>query len=154
MLIQYGVELSDTERLPKIVREQSFSEESFNCEDAETIVKMLNTHLHLKDRAEEYVYVIGFDSKMHPAGLFEISHGTVSCSVLSNREVFIRLLLCGAACFIMVHNHPSTVTTPSEDDIQTAIKLEKAGNLMAIPLKDCIIIGGNSYLSLKTEGIY
>lgn len=53
--------------------------------------------LHLDMRAEEYVYILGLTSKNHVLGVFEISHGSIDRSVCGVREIFVRLLLSGAA---------------------------------------------------------
>jgi hypothetical protein len=57
------------------------------------------------------------------------------------REVFQPAVDCGAAAFILVHNHPSGVLTPSPDDIQVTKQLVEAGKIMGIRLVDHVIAG-------------
>ena len=73
----------------------------------EKIVQMCNEVLQANRLAEEYIWLLAFNTKNRLIGLFEISHGAVDLSILRPREVFIRLFLCGAVSFILVHNHPS-----------------------------------------------
>ena len=57
-------------------------------------------------------------------------------------------------CSIMVfHNHPSGDTEPSELDVQTTKRINKAGNLMGIPLVDHIIVGTENSYSLRESGV-
>ena len=53
---------------------------------------------------------------------------------------------------ILLHNHPSGDPTPSRDDILTTNRVEQAGKLLGLPLHDHIILGQNSYISLRGEG--
>jgi len=55
---------------------------------------------------------------------------------------------------IFVHNHPSGDTAPSEDDVQLTERLARAGEVMGIDVLDHIIIGNNTFLSLKREGLF
>lgn len=107
--------------------------------------------LHLDRCAEEYVYVLGFISSMKVLGIFEISHGTVSAAMCNPREIFIRLLLVGASCFVLIHNHPSGEPRPSREDYMITEKLKKVGDLLGITLQDSIIIGDQCYLSMKED---
>lgn len=72
-----------------------------------------------------------------------------SYEVCNPREIFIRLLLCGASTFVMIHNHPSGDTNPSKADRMVAQKLKEAGDLLGITMIDSIIIGYHYYLSMK-----
>ena len=60
----------------------------------------------------------------------------------------MRLCLCGASSFMLIHNHPSGECTPSNEDIQITKRLEECGKLMNIELIDHIIIG-DGYFSFK-----
>jgi DNA repair protein RadC len=63
----------------KLIREKEVfydTEETINSPD---IVHLLMTELFgLDRRAEEYMFMIALNSKSHPLGFFEISHGTVT----------------------------------------------------------------------------
>lgn len=108
--------------------------------------------LHLDKRAEEYSYVLGLTSKNNVLGVFEISHGSVNTSMCGVREIFVRLLLNGAAQFTMIHNHPSGDPSPSYMDCQATQRLIDAGKLMGIPMVDSIIIGDVGHFSIREEG--
>lgn len=61
-------------------------------------------------------------------------------------------ILSNAASILVAHNHPSGSVTPSLEDIQVTERLKQAGELMGIELLDHLIIGDNTYLSLKEKG--
>ncbi|MBQ1189747.1 MAG: hypothetical protein IIX57_04980, partial [Lachnospiraceae bacterium] len=50
-------------------------------------------------------------------------------------------------------NHPSGDPTPSNDDCMFTKRVAEAGKMIGISLLDHIIIGDNSYVSLKERGI-
>ena len=116
----------------------------------EKIVKLLNECFRLDTKAEEYVYMLAFDAKCNPLGVFELGHGSVNACILNPREIFQRALICGAVNIVIAHNHPSHDTTPSKDDDVAASKISEAGKLMKIQLVDFIIIG-NGYFSYAEE---
>ena len=82
-----------------------------------------------------------------------LSQGTVNMSLASPREIFLEALRHRAVYVVMVHNHPSGDPSPSREDILLTKRVREAGELIGIPLLDHVIIGDNSYISLKERGI-
>lgn len=78
-----------------------------------------------------------------------LSSGTVNMSLISPREVFMTAIKAHAVHILLVHNHPSGDPTPSKDDVEITKRIHEASQLMNIPLVDHIIIGDNTYMSLK-----
>ncbi|HET9233167.1 MAG TPA: DNA repair protein RadC, partial [Candidatus Eisenbacteria bacterium] len=78
-----------------------------------------------------------------------ISIGSLNASIVHPREVFEPALRQGAASLIVVHNHPSGETEPSEDDLAITRRLSEAGEILGVPLLDHVIVGGGGYTSLK-----
>ena len=78
-----------------------------------------------------------------------ISSGTINQSLVSPREIFIEALNCNCVNIVLVHNHPSGDPTPSQEDIRSTSRVEKAGKIIGIRLLDHIIIGDNNYISLR-----
>ena len=78
-----------------------------------------------------------------------LSTGTVNMSLISPREVFMTAIKAQAVHILLVHNHPSGDPTPSRDDIEITKRIHEASQIMNIPLVDHIIIGDNTYMSLK-----
>ena len=98
----------------------------------------------LTERPEEHFIAIHLNAKNEPIGLQEISHGTLSSSLVHPREVFKAAMLSNALSLIVAHNHPSgSKLAPSPEDIATTKQLVAAGKLLGIPIVDHIIFGSN-----------
>ena len=77
--------------------------------------------------------------------------GNVNTSVVRPAEVFRPAILEGAACIIVVHNHPSGDPTPSGADVSITRDLVEAGKLLGIELLDHVVIGNGDFLSMKEK---
>ncbi len=153
MRITYYDTRLDNKKHPYLVKERGYN---YQCEDIrmpEQLASMMNEFFHMDVLAEEHFYVIAMNTKNTVLGVFLIGRGTVNASLVGIREVFIKLLLCGAVSFIAVHNHPSGNTEPSEMDISLTRSLKEAGKLMQVSLTDHIIIGKNNYFSFLGSGM-
>ena len=73
--------------------------------------------------------------------------GTLSISTIHPREIFKEAIINSASSIIVVHNHPSGDSTPSEQDTLLTSSLFEIGKLLKIPVIDHIIIGYNNYYS-------
>jgi len=78
-----------------------------------------------------------------------LSIGGLNSNLLHPREVFRPALEHNAYACILIHNHPSGDPTPSQEDIETTKELVQASQILHIPLLDHLIVGKNSYKSLK-----
>lgn len=117
------------------------------------IVEMTNDLYGLNRAAEEYLYLYSFNTKCKLIGTFEVAHGTVNYTPVSMREIFVRLLLSGASCFVVVHNHPSGDPSPSNEDNSLTSRIMESAKLLNIQFLDHIIIGSDSYYySFKEYG--
>ena len=83
-----------------------------------------------------------------------VSRGTVNASCATPREIYIEALRFRACGIILLHNHPSGDPAPSREDCLFTERVREAGRLMGVPLLDHIIIGDNSYVSLRERGIF
>lgn len=81
-----------------------------------------------------------------------ISEGTVNASLVHPREVFKAAVTELATAIILLHNHPSGVKEASREDRAITRQLVDAGKLMDIPVRDHIIVCGNSYVSFAENG--
>lgn len=100
----------------------------------------------------EKVLLVMTDNKNQFLKDVVISSGTVNMSVLSPREIFLVAIRMQAVHILLVHNHPSGDPTPSKEDISITKRIHEAAQLLNIPLVDHIIIGDNTYVSLKEMG--
>ena len=81
-----------------------------------------------------------------------ISKGTINMSLMPVREIFVEALRYQAVHILLLHNHPSGDATPSRQDIEITGQIAQASRLLNIPLLDHIIIGDNTFTSLKEKG--
>ena len=116
-----------------------------SAEDAASLLRPLHF------ASEEHFVSLHLNTKFEVIGLHEVSHGTLSASLVHPREVFNRAIKRSAASLIVVHNHPSGHIDPSREDINITKRLFEAGQLIGIPLIDHIIIGRDKYYSFKEE---
>lgn len=128
-------------KLRRICNHRSF----FIC----TLHYLFSIKFPISDLPEEHIYAIALNTKNQITGIFEVGKGTVNCSLISAREILIRMLLAGAVSFILCHNHPSGDTNPSQEDIQITESIGKAGSLIGVSLLDHLIIGEKNYTSLR-----
>ncbi len=119
-------------------------------DDAQSVAEYFMEKLRHRDT--ECVVLVCLDIK---GGLIcerIISDGSVRMSLISPREIFMEALQRKAVNIILIHNHPSGDPTPSKADISLTKTVESMGELMEIPLLDHVIIGDNSYASLRELG--
>ncbi len=83
-----------------------------------------------------------------------ISIGTLTSSLVHPREVFGPALEKRCHSVLIAHNHPSGDPTPSPEDIHLTRELADAGRLLGIELLDHLILGGDSYLSMKERNYF
>ena len=107
--------------------------------------------LKLDTYAEEHVFLLIFDFKMHFKSFIEMGIGTNRTCVIDRRGIAQKVLILNAGAFVVVHNHPSGDPTPSRQDILTTKRMKEAGEFLGIPLCDHIIIGDQTYLSFREE---
>ena len=94
----------------------------------------------LHNAAEEHVSLFTFNTRGKIIGYHEISHGSITGSVINPTEVFKRVLLENASGFALVHNHPSMDVSPSQDDIVVTKRIAVARKIMGVAFLDHIII--------------
>jgi DNA repair protein RadC len=70
------------------------------------------------------------------------------------REVFRLAIIVAASAVIVMHNHPSGESTPSEADIKVTRDLIRAGQLLKMELIDHVVIGNGNFSSLRALGYF
>ena len=96
---------------------------------------------------QEKFYVLLFDTKMNLILKKEIGKGTINKVDIGPREVFKEAIKESASFIVIMHNHPSGDTTPSNEDIEITNTMIKTGEIIGIKVVDHIIISENSYYS-------
>lgn len=136
-----------------LIKEKSVDYHAETLTTPASAVEMINQLTELNIKGEENCYIAAFNTKSKPLGIFFLARGTVNLCLVGPREVFLRALLIGAAHIILFHNHPSLDCTPSKDDILLTKRLKEAGELLAIPLMDHIVVAGDNFYSFREQGM-
>jgi DNA repair protein RadC len=77
----------------------------------------------------------------------------LNSSVIRVGEVFRDAVRINAASLIVVHNHPSGDPTPSPEDVVVTRAIIEAGELLNIEVLDHLVMGKNSFVSMKAKGL-
>ena len=144
MITTYRVE-KDENSHPFLVAEESVEYWGSRIESPEDAVQLANNVFRMRYMAEELVCMISMDTRGGVLGIFKVSHGTVSGSACSPREIYIRALISGASGIIILHNHPSGDPSPSDKDIAICERISEVGNTLGVALNDFIVIGDTYY---------
>lgn len=102
---------------------------------------------------QEEVKVILLNNSNCVLGIYNLSKGGITSSLVDIRLVLSVALKCLAQGIILVHNHPSGNLKPSSADLDIVKKLKESCKIMDINLFDSIIITKESYMSFADDGL-
>jgi len=134
-----------------LVREGSYGANHNITRSAEDVHALMSAEF--AEVAVESVKMLALDTKNKVIGVFDVSSGSLSASIVHPRDIFQRAILSKAASVIIVHNHPSGDPAPSPEDVALTTRLAEAGKIFDIPVLDHIVIGEGQYTSLKEKGL-
>lgn len=115
------------------------------------VYKIVSEYLNGVDR--EHLVLLTLDTKNCINSITTVSIGSLNTSIVHPREVFKTAIISNASSIILAHNHPSGDPTPSKEDINITDRIKESGKILGIDLLDHLIIGDDSYISLKEKGI-
>ncbi len=118
------------------------SHDAYQCMQAE-----------LLDQPNELFWILILNRANDVLKKVPISSGGMAGTVADPKVIFKAALEHRACSIILMHNHPSGNTKPSQADIQLTKKLKEGGNLLEIPVLDHLIFTDNAYFSFADEGI-
>lgn len=131
-----------------LVGEPSRAKKLIAIQAPEDVARFLNP---LRYAAEEHFVSIHLNARHEVLGLHEVSHGSLSASLVHPREVFKAAILANSYAIIVCHNHPSgSQVVPSKEDLETTGQLFNAGKLLGVTLIDHLIVGPG----LKKNTVY
>lgn len=108
----------------------------------------------LKDEEQEHFIVLCLNTKNEIIARKTISIGTLDQAIVHPRDVFRFAIKNNAARIIAVHNHPSGNPEPSENDKTVTKRLIRSGDILGTEVLDHIIVGNDSYVSLRERGLF
>ena len=83
-----------------------------------------------------------------------VSTGLADQVLIHPRETFRAAVIASAHSVILMHNHPSGDSSPSESDIRVTRELFRAGQVLRIEVLDHVIVGSNEHRSLRELGYF
>lgn len=114
------------------------------------VIEMMRPQL--KELKHEECWAIYLTNSNHIVEQSRISQGGIQATIVDHRLIVKRAIELLTPRLILVHNHPSGSTTPSEADITLTKSLKAACELFNIQLLDHIIIGDADSYSFKSAG--
>lgn len=120
-------------------------------ENPESVFNLLKNEIGNKKK--ESFYILSLTTRNNLISVDKVSTGTLSASLAHPREVFLPAIKNSASTVIIVHNHPSGDTQPSEDDLDITKRLIEAGKILGIDVVDHIIISKDSFCSFKEKSL-
>ena len=105
----------------------------------------------LATKNKEHFIALFLDTKNRIIGEEVVSVGTLNSSIIHPREVFCSAIKASASSVVIVHNHPSGDCKPSKEDEEVTKMLCDAGEILGIKVLDHIVIGNESFNSLKEK---
>lgn len=85
-------------------------------------------------------------------GIYDLSRGTMTSTLVDVRMILIAALATGATRLVLSHNHPSGSLRPSFSDLGLTQKVKDAARLFDIDVIDHLIISTEGYRSMAEEG--
>ena len=105
------------------------------------------------NQLQEHLGAVFLDTRERILREREIFVGTANKTLVSTRDI-VRLAMEGQTCgVVLYHNHPSRSPAPSKEDVAFTKKAKRALRLVDVKLIDHLVIGGDSYVSMKGAGM-
>lgn len=108
------------------------------------VCEVIQRHIN---REIEEIWVLALNSNLQLIEKRLMFRGTLNQCLFHPRDIFRYVSVLNAACFIMVHNHPSGDFRPSKSDRILTKRLYALSIMMEIPLKDHVIVTDHGHYS-------
>ena len=144
------------------LRETAVAQDATMCDTPEKAAdywrSVIASQPHFQPEQEQF-YVLCLNTRRRVAGHVLIAMGTLDSVVVHPREVFRAAIVAGAHSLVLMHNHPSGDSTPSEADIRVTRDMIRAGQLLKLEVIDHVIAGertatARGYSSLRELGYF
>jgi len=127
------------------------------CDTPDRAVEYWKAHIgttpHFNPECECFAVLL-LNTRRRVKGHHLVSIGTLDTLLIHPREVFRLAIIASAAAIIMMHNHPSGESAPSEADIKMTRDLIRAGQLLKLEVLDHVIVGNGQRTSLRELGYF
>ncbi|MDO9567275.1 MAG: DNA repair protein RadC [Candidatus Desulfaltia sp.] len=124
-----------------------YADEKTNEKIIKNSQDVLSLTYDLRDKKKEHLVCLYLNARNSLLKKEIISVGLLDKALLHPREIFYPATELNSASLILIHNHPSGDSSPSEKDNQIVEKIVQAGEIMGIPVIDFIIVSENNHYS-------
>jgi DNA repair protein RadC len=126
-------------------------QERASVHSPQDVANLVMAEMDLLD--QEHLRVLLLNTKNQVLAMPEVYKGNVNSTLVRVGELFREAVREGCPALIVVHNHPSGDPTPSGDDVAMTRQMVEAGQLLGIDVLDHIVIGRQSFVSLRERGL-
>ena len=98
---------------------------------------------------QEHMRVVFLDTRNRVTGTQDVFVGTAQSVDVRIADLFRDAIRRNSTGVVLAHNHPSGDPSPSAEDYSTTKRIIDAGKLLDIPVKDHLVIGRGSFVSLR-----
>ena len=105
----------------------------------------------LRYEKREIAKVILLNSKNIVLKIVDIAFGGANFAMIEPKEVLSEAIKMNVPNMILIHNHPSGDSTPSNQDYHLTDRIFDCCDLMGIRLLDHIVIGDGTFSSIMTK---
>ncbi|MBU7045406.1 MAG: DNA repair protein RadC [Theionarchaea archaeon] len=151
-----GIEFQEAQKIKAVFeltkRIAAFCEENHpKIASKDDVTKLLAPHMMFLPQEEFRVILL--DAKQKLIRIETVSLGSLDKALVEPRDVFRPAITFNAASLVIVHNHPSGDTQPSEQDVLLTRELCMCGIILGIEVLDHIIIGKRDHVSFRERGL-
>ena len=114
-----------------------------------SIEDVLAQAVYMREKTREHLMVLFLNARNELLYKKPMFIGTLNANLVHPREIFQEALKQNAGSVILVHNHPSGDSEPSQDDLEITKRIIEAGKIMGIDVLDHIIITKTKPFSFK-----
>jgi DNA repair protein RadC len=124
--------------------------------DAYDVYGIMRTLLNLRDRPDltkEHIWTVALDSARMILNVELVAMCSYLETVSIPAEVFSMPLQKKAYGIVLVHNSPTGILEPTEEDMDLTDRLIQVGNIIDIKLLDHLIVTQTTYYSFEDSGL-
>ena len=115
----------------------------------EDIVTLLMEEMRLEK--QEIVKLVILNNKNQIIKIKKVAQGGINSVNMSYKDILAEPIKVQAPKIILVHNHPSGDSTPSQADIEITKRIFEIAQLFNIELLDHIVIGNGNFTSIISK---
>lgn len=113
------------------------------------LAKILMSEFRFEKR--EIAKIVVLNNKNQILKIKDIAYGGSNFANVSIKDILVEPITMKAPKIILVHNHPSGDSTPSEQDIQFTNRVFESAETFDIQLIDHLVIGDMNYTSIFSQ---